>query len=283
MKGHIRERKPGAGYTACWSDTDPGDGHRRQYSRHFAKKGEAQKFLNSTLTRVDSGTFRPDTAITVRQLLCEHWLPAQRSRELRPATLAQYEGVIENWILPRLGAVKVAALTPATVVDFMTALRSEETAKGRQGLSARSVQLATGVLKSACAWAVQSEMIGRNPIQGVRRPRAAAPVMKVWTSDEARAFLEATKRDRLAFAWALLLTRGLRRGEACGLKWPAIDLGAGTLRVEETRITVEGKPVPSRPKTAAGRRSIPLDAQLVEVIRAHRRQQAAEKLAAGNA
>ena len=282
MKGHIRERKPGAGYTACWSDTDPGDGHRRQYSRHFAKKGEAQKFLNSVLTRVDNGTFVPDTAITVRQLLLDHWLPTQRSRELRSATLAQYQGVIENWILPRLGAMKVAALTPAAVVDFMAALRTEPGAKGKP-LSARSVQLTTGILKAACAWAVAAELLGRNPIAGVRRPRSETPTMKFWTEEQAKAFLEATAHDRISFGWALLLTRGLRRGELCGLRWSVIDLEAGTLRVESTLITVEGRPVASRPKTKKGERPIDLDADLISLLRTHKARQAAEKLAAGTA
>ena len=67
--------------------------------------------------------------------------------------------------------MKVASLTPGVVVDFQAALRSEKTAKGREGLSARSVQLTTGVLKSACAWAVQAEIISRNPIQGVQAAR----------------------------------------------------------------------------------------------------------------
>ena len=107
--------------------------------------------------------------------------------------------------------------------------------------------------------------------------------MKVWTNDEARRFLEATREDRLAFAWALLLTRGLRRGELCGLKWSAIDFDARTLRIEITRTVVGGKPATSRPKTAAGLRSIPIDARLVTLFRAHRRRQAAEKLAAGPA
>ncbi len=80
-----------------------------------------------------------------------------------------------------------------------------------------------------------------------------------------------------------MLTRGLRRGELCGLRWSAIDLDAGTLRVESTLITVEGQPVASRPKTAAGLRSIPLDAQLVALLRAHRKRQRAEQLAAGPA
>jgi integrase len=143
------------------------------------------------------------------------------------------------------------------------------------------VQLTTGILKSACKWAVKTQLLGRNPIAEVERPRSETPAMKFWTVEQARAFLDATSHDRLAFAWALLLARGLRRGELCGLRWSAIDLEAGTLRVESTRITVEGQPVASRPKTKAGERPIDLDADLISLLRTHKARQAAEKLAAG--
>lgn len=282
MKGFIRQRREGGSWTCYWEVRSP-SGKRKQHSKAFKTQALARKHLNIVVGKVTEGEWRPDQPITVKELLTDHWLPAQRARELRAATLAQYEGVIDNWIVPRLGAVKVASLTPGAVVDFMAALRSERTAKGREGLSARSVQLAAGVLKSACAWAVANEIISRNPIQGVRRPRSDAKPMRIWTNEEARKFLEATSRDRLAFAWALLLARGLRRGELCGLRWSAVDLDAGTLRIEETWITVEGKPVASRPKTDAGLRSISIDPHLVTLLRSHRRRQAEEKLAAGPA
>jgi integrase len=282
MKGFIRPR--GETFTAYWELRDVATGRRVQHSKGgFRTKTAAQKHLNVVVGKVQEGSWRPDQPLNVRSLLQDHWLPAQRARELRPSTLEGYAVAIDHWIIPHLGGLPVASLTPAAVVEFMAALRSEKSANGRNGLSARTVQLATGVLKSACAWAVQAEILGRNPIAGVRRPRAAAPVMKVWTSDEARRFLEATREDRLAFAWALLLARGVRRGELCGLKWSAVDLDAGTLRIETTRTVVEGKPTASRPKTAAGLRSIPIDARLVALLRAHRRRQAAEKLAAGPA
>jgi integrase len=145
------------------------------------------------------------------------------------------------------------------------------------------VQLTVGVLKSACSFAVQTEMIGRNPIAGVRRPRSESKSMRVWTTAEAKAFLEATAHDRLAWAWALLLTRGLRRGELCGLTWSAVDLDAGTLRIEETLTIVNGKAAPSRPKTAAGLRTIELGANHISFLRTLKARQAAEKLAAGPA
>jgi site-specific recombinase XerC len=118
-------------------------------------------------------------SLTVKEPLLEHWMPAQKAQELRRATLGQYQGVIDNWIGPRLGGTKVASLTPATVVEYMTALRSEPSAHRRPGLSARSTQLSVGILKSACSWAVGAELVGRNPIATVRRPRAQAPAMKV--------------------------------------------------------------------------------------------------------
>ncbi len=284
MKGSIRQRTEGGSFTAYWFTTDPASGKRVQHSKGGLKtRGAAQRHLNAVLSKVDEGTWRPDKPLSVRELLVDHWLAAQRARELRPATLAGYEGAIDSWILPRLGGTKVAALTPSVVVEFMTALRSDKSANGRQGLSARTVQLTVGVLKSACAFAVQTEMTARNPIAGVRRPRSESKSMRVWTTAEAKAFLEATAHDRLAFAWALLLARGLRRGELCGLKWSAVDLDAGTLRIEATRTIVNGETVPSRPKTAAGLRSISLDAHLISLLRTLKARQAAERLGAGPA
>jgi integrase len=107
--------------------------------------------------------------------------------------------------------------------------------------------------------------------------------MRFWTAEQARQYLSATADDRLAWVWALLLTRGARRGEVCGLKWYDLDLDAGTWRVTRTRIVVGGKAVESTPKTAAGRRVVPLDASLVTKLRAYRAVQATEKLAAGPA
>jgi len=290
MRGSIRQR--GGTYTVYWSTTDAATGKRRQHTKggftrkepgRPAKGDSAREFLNGVIGDVQNGSWKPDRDLTVRDLLVDHWLPAQRSRELRPATMAQYQGVIDNWLVPRIGGVRVKALTPAMVVDLMAAMRRDKTAKGRQGLSPRSVQLAVGVLKAACAWAVTAELLGRNPIASVRRPRPDTPEMRPWSEADARTFLTATKEDRLGFAWALLLTRGLRRGELCGLRWDAIDLDGGSLRVEMTRITVDGQPTTSRPKTSAGRRSIPLDSTLVALLRGHKARQARERLAAGEA
>lgn len=276
--------KRGSTWSAYWSTTDPATGSRRQHSKGgFRLQKDARAHLNDVLGRVGNGSWRPDKPMTTRELLEEHWLPAMASRELRGSSMAQYRLAVRAWLVPNIGGVVVSSLTPKIVNGLIVTLKTTRSSAGRDGLSPRTVQLAIGVLKSACAWAVRNELLMRNPVAAIAQPRADRPEMQAWGVDEARLFLEKINGDRLAWAWTLALTRGLRRGELCGLKWSDVDLERGTLHVNRARVTVEGKAVDSLPKTSAGRRSVPLDAALVAILRAHKALQGRERLAAGQA
>lgn len=280
MKGSTRRR--GSTWTAYWSVKDLGTGKRVQHSRGgFRTQRLAQEHLTEVLAKVNKGEWRPDTQLTVQALLLEHWLPSRRA-SLRPSTVSLYRRAVENWIVPNIGAVELRRLVPATA-DQLAAKLATSGGKGGMPLSPRSVQIAVGTLMSATRWAAKTGLVGRDPLTGHDRPTASSPEMKAWTAEEARRFLGATSGDRLAFVYALLLTRGMRRGEVCGLRWEDIDLEGGYLRVVRTRVLVDGRPQLSEPKTKAGRRSVPLDPKLVALLRRHKAQQAAEKLAAGTA
>jgi integrase len=164
------------------------------------------------------------------------------------------------------------------VSDWQAKLRAE------RNLADRSVQMSTGFLKAATKWAVLAELIGRDPLVRVRRPRSQSRSMTVWTPEQSRAFLAATKSDRLFPAWALFLGRGLRRGEAAGLRWEHVDLDGGWLEVVTTRVLMgDGRAVESGPKTKAGARTIDLDSALVGILRTHRIHQVEEQLTVGKA
>ena len=81
----------------------------------------------------------------------------------------------------------------------------------------------------------------------------------------------------------------MRRGEVLGLRWADIDLDAGRLKVVRTLITTDvqrtGEPGMAwgTPKTGKGRRQVALDPTTVSALRAHRRRQLQERLAAGSA
>lgn len=285
MKGFVKQRTEGGSWTAYWEESqDPGTGKRRQHSKAgFRTKGAAQKHLNVVVGKVSEGTWRPDRALTVAELVERHWLPAQRARGLRASTLSQYELAVRSYLVPALGATKVAALTPADVNALVEKMATTKSANGRDGLSSRTRQVAVGTLKAATTSALANGMLGRDPLVGYQRPRLTRSTLNCWTNPQARQFLTAVKGDRLEVAWALLLTRGLRRGDMCGLRWDRVDLEHGTLQIVRTRISVDGVALEGDVKTDAGRRTVPLDSYLVTLLRAHRKAQLEERLRAGDA
>lgn len=97
-----------------------------------------------------------------------------------------------------------------------------------------------------------------------------------------RTFLKGTSDDRLSGLWVLMAGTGLRRGEAIGLRWDAVDLDKNQLHVSRTLITVGSEIVWSTPKTSRGRRSVALDSSTVSALRRHRARQAQERLSFGS-
>jgi integrase len=105
----------------------------------------------------------------------------------------------------------------------------------------------------------------------------------VWTVEQTAMFLSFVAQDRLAVMWWLIALRGLRRGEAAGLRWADVDLGAGVAMIEQQRIANGHLVTVGPPKTAASRRLVALDRHTVRLVREHRRRQRAEQRAAGGA
>ena len=114
----------------------------------------------------------------------------------------------------------------------------------------------------------------------ISTPRPS-PVM-VWTPAQTMVFLTRARRHRLHALWRLIATRGMRRGEGCGLRRPDTDLGAAlcTIRWQITQLGWD--PVQGVPKSDAGERTVALDADTVTDMTAWRREQAREKEAAGD-
>ena len=137
MSSFIRQR--GTTLTAYWHTVDSATGRRVQHSKGgFPTKKAAREHLNKVMGKVQNGTWRPDSTMTVRELLIDHWLPTKRTEDLAAATIQQYEDIIEHWILHDeigLGGVQAEKLTPKNVTDWRDALAKTKTSSGRGGLS----------------------------------------------------------------------------------------------------------------------------------------------------
>jgi integrase len=107
------------------------------------------------------------------------------------------------------------------------------------------------------------------------------PVVGVWTAAQTAVFLGQVRSHRLYALFHLVALRGLRRGEAAGLRWSDLDLDAGTLSVSGQLQQLGGRLVAGPPKSDAGRRVIALDKTTIAALREHRFRQQAEQAAAG--
>jgi integrase len=74
----------------------------------------------------------------------------------------------------------------------------------------------------------------------------------------------------------LIALRGLRRGEAAGLRWCDLDLDSATMFVTHQVQNVGGRVVQCPTKTPSSRRVVALDRTTVAVLRRHRVRQHAE-------
>ncbi|WP_323373629.1 site-specific integrase [Plantactinospora alkalitolerans] len=101
----------------------------------------------------------------------------------------------------------------------------------------------------------------------------ARPAVAVWTPEQLAEFLHSVRHDGLYALWWLIALRGLRRGDAAGLRRAEIDLRGRELSVVRQRTTAGYELYEGPPKSAASRRTIALDKHTVAVLRRHAHRQ----------
>ena len=279
MRGRVYRKRRADGSWSRWYaviDVPPGpDGRRRQKTTTHDTRAGAQEWLARTAaaTSVENAA-RAAGDVPVAEYLAG-WLAGKAG--LRPSSRRTYAQHVERYLVPALGQRWLSQLRP----EHIEAMYAPLLAAGRPGPA--TLRRVHATLAAALASAVRRHLIAGNPAEEVELPPAPRVETPVWTPAQARRFLAATRDDAwFALYWVLLLL-GLRRGEALGLRWCDLDLDAGVLRVVQQRVQVGSQVLVGPPKSAAGRRTLPLDPETVGVLRAHRAAQHADRLRAGPA
>ena len=85
----------------------------------------------------------------------------------------------------------------------------------------------------------------RNVVSDAHPPRVPRKGRKVWTVTQLQTFLQRARSDRFFALWVLEATSGMRRCELAGARRNLLDLDAGTLTIEGTRVVVDGRVIES--------------------------------------
>ncbi len=250
------------------------EGGKRVRKAFYGKtRKEVQAKLMTALNDHQRGLPLPNERQTVGQFLTD-WLENTARHTLRPTTYDGYADLVHHHLVPVLGRVPLAKLTPQQIAACYSDLLAK-------GLAPRTVQYAHAVLHRALDQAVRWNLVARNPTDAVDAPRPQRKEITVFTAEQAQRFLDAAKDDRLHALYVLALMTGMRQGELLGLHWQDVDLAAGSLSVRRTLVRTSQGWSWAEPKTAKGRRTIALSALAVEALRQHRVRQLEERLRAG--
>jgi integrase len=109
----------------------------------------------------------------------------------------------------------------------------------------------------------------RNVVSDAHPPRVPRKGRKVWTVAQLQTFLQRARSDRFFALWVLEATSGMRRCELAGARRDLLDLDAGTLGIEVTRVVVDGKVIESDGKTENAQHVLALDPFTLTVLRTH--------------
>jgi integrase len=275
----------------------------------YRLKKDALAALTRELNADLNGIFVEPDKLTLGEYLLEHWLPSIEE-SVRATTLISYRAHVERHIVPFLGAVPLRKLSPTAINAFNAALRSQprkprtprrgaKTKAPEAGSATTDAQADTApprplsegtrrhvyvTLVTSLNAAVAQGLLAVNPTTRSTAPqRHDTRELHTWSDQELRAFLEATREERLHALWRLLAMTGMRRGEALGLKWPDVDFAGARVSIQRSRVIAGARVLEHPPKTRTGRRAVPLDALTLATLRTWKARQAAERLAWGPA
>ncbi|MFE9203853.1 tyrosine-type recombinase/integrase [Micromonospora sp. NPDC007230] len=293
----LREQDHGSWYFHCSTRNLLGQAERVRrggYASEAAARRARDEFL------VLSREQQAGRSWTVDRWL-RYWL-STRTR-IRPTTTMHYTRDVERFLIPHIGHLVLGDLTARQLNAAFTQIAATRNRSG-QPQTPCTLQHVHTTLRAALNAAVREGLLMDNPARRVELPAQERPLAQlwteariaeweatgqrpsvaVWTPAQLAAFLDYVRDDSLFALWWLIALRGLRRGEAAGLRWTEIDLHARQLAVVRQRTTAGYDVHEGPPKSATSRRTIALDRHTVRILRRHadrQRQHRAVRIGAG--
>lgn len=234
---------------------------------------QARANAKAMLAEVDAGRDPAEAraqdreAITVEEL-CARYLEAAHAglvktrfgKPKKASTISIDEGRVARHIVPLIGQKlardlrrsDVQIMTDAiaqgkTAVEIRTKARGVARVTGGAGTATRVVELLGGIW----SWAEKRDMVsGASPTVGVERSKGDAKD-RVLTGEELARLgnamrAQAPARQAAVAALRLIALTGLRREEACGLRWDEVSFSESCLRLKDTKTGKSIRPIGRR-------------------------------------
>jgi integrase len=268
MAGSMRQRGTDSWQLRVHAGRDPLNGRKRYLERTFrGTKRDASKALAALIVEAERLTPQAAKKGTVEDLLRE-WLE-HASSSFSPRTVSTTRQYMETAIIPGIGAIPAAKLTPAELDRFYRQLLKH--GAGHGPYAPATIRRVHGIVRRALTQGVRWGWISHNPAIDASPPRVPVKELSPPTPEQlVRLFRLAEETDPALAAFILLAaSSGARRGELIALRWSDVDLDRAVLRIERGIVLADGDLIEQGTKTHQSRR-VTLDADTVATLEDHR-------------
>src|SRR5271168_70972 len=270
MPGSMRQRGENSWNLRIYAGRDALTGRKISVERTVrGNKREASKVLAAMVAEVDRRPAASAGKGTVAEL-CREWLD-HATPSFSPKTVETTRMYIEDPIVPLIGSIRVAKLTPSDLDRSYRQLL--DVGRSRGPYAPATIRRVHGIIRRALTQGVRWGWITHNPAIDASPPRVPMKELKPPDPGQVvKLFRLAQESDpELATFIMLAASSGARRGELLALRWSDIDLDRGTLSIERGIVRVGDRLVEQGTKTHQSRR-ISLDSGTVTSLRVHHQQ-----------
>jgi len=240
-------------------------------------KRKAKAELNRVIAEYESR----DSVDYKSTLFCDYlrqWLDGHRAN-IEQVSYEGYRNILEKHVYPYFNEleVKLFDLKPPHIQDYYTSKHN----KGGIGLSANTLKKHHALIRKCLQHALQMNLILYNPADRVTLPKMERFQGKAYTLEQAKFLLESSKGNVLEVPIVLALQFGLRRSEALGLKWSAVDFENEVVHIRHTVTAMNTRIERDGTKTLSSTRSLPMLGESKKYLLELRKKQEEEKLLFG--
>jgi integrase len=245
-------------------------GKRRRRKVYGKTKAEVRDGLKALRTEIETGV-TSSARYTVTEAV-RKWLDVGLKGRA-PKTIEKCRTLIDNHIVPQIGAARVRDLTADDLDDWLEGRAAE--------LATRTLRELLSILRRSITLAQRRDLVVRNIAELVTIPQGTeGRPSKALKMEQAVAVLAAATWSRLHAYIVVSLLTGIRTEEARALSWDRVHLQ----RVGDMPAHIEvwhSVRASGDTKTKKSRRTLALPPQAVDALKTHKARQAADRLAAG--
>jgi integrase len=278
--GTIRQRTDGRWEARYTVGRDPGTGKQVQKSIYGKTQKEVRQKLQQIAVAIDEGVYSEPSKLTVKDWL-QIWLK-EYTGNVKPYTAYTYAIDVNTYIVPALGCVRLAELTAPMVQSFYNILQAGS--KQQNALSPKSIKNVHGVLHKALNQAVSVGYIRFNPTSACTLPRIQRKEIKPMDENSIATFLKVIRGHQFETIYKVDLFTGMRQSEILGLQWDCIDFERGIILINKQlqKDKNRGGEYFLAPLKNDKSRTITPAPTVMELLKARRREQLADRVKAGS-